>query len=343
MVPLPRFSFFIMKISNKYSHSPISQRGFSMTALGFLAAVSLSSSACDLGISSSGNQGSQAGRDSNRPPVVKLVEIIQESIRLDRPVTVRVETEDPERDPVTVRFRWLVNESVAPGQSDATFHPDQLKRGDKVSVEAIPNDGIHDGLPLRSRVVLVGNTPPIIKALTLEPSEVKPGDRVRAVVDLWDADQDEIHHSVKWWRNGKVVAEGESQNQFVVEQWNRGDVLAVSIVASDRESKGLETFSEPLTLSNSPPQFTTTPSVQVGKESRFEYHARAVDSEGDPVTYKLEAAPPGMIIDEQTGQVQWSIPIDSPGNYHVRVLATDDRGGSSFQDFTLSLPASNAS
>ena len=153
---------------------------------------------------------------------------------------------------------------------------------------------------------LVGNTPPVVKALTLEPSEVKPGDTVRAVVDLWDADQDEIHHIVKWWRNNKVVAEGEGQDRFVTEQWNRGDVLAVSIVVSDKEGKGAETFSSPLTLSNSPPQFTTTPSVQVDKEGRFEYRAHAMDGEGDPVTYKLEVAPPGMTINEQTGHVQWS-------------------------------------
>lgn len=312
-------------------------------ALCVLAAVSLSSSACDRSVSPSGDQQGESRRDGNRPPVVKLAEIIQESIRLDMPVTVRVETEDPERDPVTVRFRWLVNEAVISNQSDATFHPDQLKRGDKVSVEAIPNDGIHDGLPLRSRAVLVGNTPPVVKVLTLEPRDVKPGDRVRAVVDLWDADQDEIRHIVKWWRNDKVVAEGESRNQFVTEQWNRGDVLAVSIVASDKESKGLETFSEPLTLSNSPPQFTTTPSVQVSKEGHFEYSARAVDGEGDPVTYKLEVAPPGMTINEQTGHVQWSTSIDSPGNYHVRVQALDDRGGSSFQEFTLSFPAPKGS
>lgn len=332
-----------MKTSDRYSHSPISQRGFSRTALGFLAAVSLSSSACDLGVSSNGEKQGQSGRDGNRPPVVKLIEIVQESIRLDRPVTVRAETEDPERDPVTVRFRWLVNESAVPNQSDATFHPDQLRRGDKVAVEAIPNDGNHDGLPLRSRAVLVGNTPPVVKALALEPREVKPGDTVRAVVDLWDADQDEVRHVVKWWRNNKVVAEGESQNQFVVEQWNRGDILAVSIIVSDKESKGLETFSEPLTLSNNPPQFTTTPSVQVSKEGHFEYRARAVDGEGDSVTYKLEVAPPGMTINEQTGHVQWSVPIDSPGNYHVRVQALDDRGGSSFQEFTLSFPAQKAS
>jgi hypothetical protein len=185
-----------MKTSDICSDSHFSQRGPSRTALCFLAAASLYSSACDLGVSSSGEQQGQSGRDGNRPPVVKLAEIIQESIRLDMPVTVRVETEDPERDPVTVRFRWLVNEVVVPNQSDATFHPDQLRRGDKVAVEAIPNDGNHDGLPLRSRAVLVGNTPPVVKALSLEPREVKPGDTVRAVVDLWDADQDEIHHVV---------------------------------------------------------------------------------------------------------------------------------------------------
>ena len=117
----------IMKTDDTYFGSSFPHQGSSWMSLCFLVVASLYASACDPGISSSGVEQRQSGRDGNRPPVVKLVEIVQESIRLDMPVTVRVETEDPERDPLTVRFRWLVNEVVVPNQSEATFHPDQLK------------------------------------------------------------------------------------------------------------------------------------------------------------------------------------------------------------------------
>ena len=305
-----------------------------MMAVGSMLSVS-----CNLDPSSNENQ---SYHEANHPPSVKLVEVIQETIRADRPVTARVETDDPEHDPVTIRFRWLVNDLVAKGQSDSTFNPEQIKRGDKVVVEATPNDGKHDGPPSRSRAVVVGNTPPIVKTLTLGPNQAKPGDALSVVLDVWDPDQDDIQYVVKWWRNKQVVAEGEGLTRFVAENWARGDIAMVSIVARDKEGQGTETFSEAVVLSNSPPQFTSTPSVAM-KDGQFEYQVQAMDAEGDPISYKLEMAPPGMAINERTGQVRWSVPSDSVGTYQVKVVVADDHGGASFQEFTLSLPRQNAS
>jgi Putative Ig domain len=290
----------------------------------------------------SASNGDESRQEPNHPPSIKLVQIIQEVIRADRSVTVRVETDDPEHDPVTIRFRWMVNDLVVGDQSDSTFDPKRVKRGDKVMVEVTPNDGKHDGLPLRSRAVVVGNTPPVVRVLTIDPSDAKAEDTLSIILETWDSDQDDILSAVKWWRNKQLVAEGEELTSLTAKGWSRDDVAMVSVIARDKYEPGIETFSQPVILGNSPPQFTSAPSVTV-KEGHFEYQVLAMDAEGDRISYKLEIAPPGMAINGQTGQLRWFVPTDSVGTYQVKIVIADDHGGTSFQEFTLSQPKQKAS
>jgi hypothetical protein len=66
---------------------------------------------------------------------------------------------------------------------------------------------------------------------------------------------------------------------------------------------------------------------------------KAVDGDGDPVSFLLEAAPPGMVIDKETGHIVWQIPSDRLGSQRVRVVAEDGQGGKGFQEFHFTLPA----
>jgi hypothetical protein len=91
--------------------------------------------------------------------------------------------------------------------------------------------------------------------------------------------------------------------------------------------------------SNSPPAIVSAPSAPTGRD-RYEYAVKAVDPEGDRLTYRLEAAPPGMTIDAETGQIQWSVAPTAAGTHHVRVVVQDVGGGTAFQEFDVSVPSS---
>jgi len=111
----------------------------------------------------------------------------------------------------------------------------------------------------------------------------------------------------------------------------------------DDSLKGQVVSSGTLVLGNSPPKIVSTPVMPNGRD-QFVYAVQAKDAEGDPVTFSLEAAPPGMTIDKMTGLISWKIPAGLIGTHHVRVVAEDGQGGASFQEFdlTLALPAATS-
>src|SRR5262249_59187622 len=64
---------------------------------------------------------------------------------------------------------------------------------------------------------------------------------------------------------------------------------------------------------------------------------RAMDPDGDPLTYSLLEAPAGATIHVQTGQLAWTPP--APGTYHFRVQVADGRGGLDVQDYDVTVTA----
>ena len=56
-------------------------------------------------------------------------------------------------------------------------------------------------------------------------------------------------------------------------------------------------------IPNRPPRFQTVPGVQAEPGAAYVYDAGADDPDGDLLRYTLDAAPPGMTVDEATGLV----------------------------------------
>jgi hypothetical protein len=252
-------------------------------------------------------------------------------------ISAFAEAKDPDQDEVTFRFRWFVNGERIPGDSSATLSPDALKRGDRVTVEAVPHDGTMEGLPLRAAEVSVVNTPPMIESLALEPKEPKVGDRIHVVLEGKDVDGDVVQYRYKWQRNSQVVQEGE-QNALDTSSFSRGDTITVAVLPQDQNGAGKEVQAQGLTMVNRPPKFTSAAPASVS-QGMFDYIVTASDPEGDPVSFFLDSAPPGMTIDERTGRLQWAVPSASNGSYHVKITVKDDHQGWAFQEFDVVLKA----
>ena len=92
-------------------------------------------------------------------------------------------------------------------------------------------------------------------------------------------------------------------------------------------------------LSNSAPTIVSKPSPSPNGD-QYNYLVQATDADGDAITYALEAAPSGMTIEPNTGQIHWGITPDVKGSYQVRVVAKDPQGGFATQEFDLSLTPS---
>lgn len=300
-------------------------------------AICLIATGCSVESSREGVAGAVVS--GNHPPIIREATIVPFPVVRNAPLSVQIHADDQDRDALTYHHQWLVNGQPLAGQTASTLPVDFLKQGDAVSVEIVPDDGKERGAPFRTTVSTVINTPPIISVLSVRPERAKPGDKLEALVEAHDADHDGFALSFRWWRNGTVVKEGE-EAILDTTGYAPKDIVTVEATPSDRTAKGKPMKLE-LLLANSPPTITSTPSAQASRE-RYDYVVKAMDPEGDPIHYRLEIAPSGMTITEDTGYIVWQMAPHLTGTYKVRVVAEDSQGGTAFQEFDLTLPSPTA-
>ena len=278
---------------------------------------------------------SQALGTSNHSPVVKAVTILPSPLNLSGPISVRVEAQDLDQQTMVFRYRWLVNGHVMSDQTLSTLPAQLIKRGDQVSVEVIPFDGITEGTPFRSVPVTVTNTAPIVSDVAVDLDHDVQGRRLLAKVNVADPDQDPVTLTYRWRKNETVLKEGED-NALDLAGLTAKDMVQVEVTASDGAPHGSTTVSGRFTLTNSSPSIVSSPAASP-RGDHYEYLVRATDPDGDPLTYALEVSPPGMTIEAETGQIRWMISQETTGSQRVRVVAKDPQGGFATQDFDLSL------
>lgn len=273
----------------------------------------------------------------NHPPVIRTVTIRPAPLTLTSPVIAHVEAQDVDRNSLRFRYQWTINGGAVAGQEGEQLPAALLKRGDQVSVQAWPHDGIVEGASMTSEQVVVANSPPVIGAVEIDPQSVFPGMRVQVRAKMSDLDGDTIQVLYRWWKNGKLNHEGD-ETEFETAGFIRGDTLVVEAVPSDGASTGAAIRSAAITVGNTPPKIVSNPATTV-VNNRYDYRVEATDAESDAITFSLETAPSGMQIDAQTGVVTWAAESSQVGAHKVRILAKDSQGAVAFQEFELNLTA----
>jgi len=271
----------------------------------------------------------------NHPPVVRAATLQPTPLVLTGPIVVHVDAQDIDRNPLSFRYRWIVNGQSVRNQDGEQLPPELLKRGDAVSVEIWPHDGMVEGSLFTTEPVVVSNSLPVVSHLAIEPELVSPGVRVQARADISDVDRDLIRVSYRWWKNDSLVQEGD-EAELDTAGFSRGDTLSVEAVPFDGLQKGKAVRSVPIHMGNTPPRILSAPAKSI-VNNRYDYQVEATDAESDAITFSLETAPPGMTIDEHKGSVSWQISPDQIGIHKVRVLAKDSQGAIAFQEFELNL------
>lgn len=86
---------------------------------------------------------------------------------------------------------------------------------------------------------------------------------------------------------------------------------------------------------NRPPRFTTVPEPLATVGETYRTRVEAVDPDGSRLTYSLLTAPAGMTINNTTGDLAWVVQASQMGSHQVSIQASDGRGGTAFQRFTV--------
>jgi putative Ig domain-containing protein len=288
--------------------------------------------------SSKNDEAGTSASPGNHIPIIRSVRIVPIPVVLNQPLSVQVDGFDSDGDVITYRYQWKINNS---SETYPALNSKILTRGDRILVTVIPYDGWVEGPAFRAEAV-VANTLPEVTKLFFDPAMVPVGDRIQIQVEGSDADQDPIEYRYRWWRNNSEVADGDV-SALDTTGYVKGDTIVVEVTPSDPTSKGKSRLSAPITIMNSPPRITSAP-PSILERGRYVYSVTASDPDGDPLTYALETAPPGMKIDQVSGRIEWPLTSKLVGQYKIRVTATDDEDAKAFQEFdvTFSAPVSSS-
>ena len=139
--------------------------------------------------------------------------------------------------------------------------------------------------------------------------------------------------------------EGMMLDSHGVVKWEKPTLgnHSIKLSVSDVQHKVEQSYTLTIgdqTITNQPPQITSIPKIQGVVNDTYHYQIQANDPDGDPLTYKLEEAPAGVIIDNN-GLVTWSNPILGT---HTIKIAVNDGNYTVTQTYDLainSLPSDN--
>ncbi len=230
-------------------------------------------------------------------------------------------------NPADAKIEWLINgEMPYPGETSAQLKGGIAKKGFTVQAKAIIK-----GKEVRSNIVKIKNAPPVITRVKLVPEVFKTGDRLGVEVSGSDPDGDDVTFLIEWTKNGEPAGKGMTIDSAL----KKGDKVTVKITPFDGEDYGRSgTMSNE--IRNMPPMIIDD------KNFRFDgnvvsHQIKAIDPDGDPITYSLKNAPQGMTIDASTGLITWTVSAGFKGKGSYTAVASDPMGGVSTQVFNFDL------
>jgi hypothetical protein len=239
-------------------------------------------------------------------------------------------------DPERVSYQWLRNAAPIPGAIGPKLSGHHLNRGDFVAVEVAaryPGGGMDRSV---SMTVVIGNTPPIVTRVVLEPDPATSSDTLRAVVAGGDQDGDHLGVIYEWTVDDETII-GQEGPSLASRYFRRGNRVRVAATPFDGVDRGKTKRSGVVVILNSAPRIVSDPPERAEK-GVYRYVVQAEDPDGDPLRFFLQGrSPTGMEVDSETGVVHWQVVAhERPVTYTFKVVAQDPAGAMSVQEITMS-------
>ena len=227
-------------------------------------------------------------------------------------------------------YRWEINGQSIEGQVSSSLPAGIARKGDVVAVIATAQ-----GREVRATTVQIVNSPPKVVELPFTPADFYQGVDITVTPRVVDPDDDPISFDFNWFINDDVIL-GEKEQTLSGHRFRRGDRITLQVIAFDGKDYGEPFQSGAVVVPNASPDIVSTPPVNF-KSRVYQYQVRAEDLDGDSLTYVLETAPDGMVINKGTGEIVWPIGADQSGEHKVKIVVFDETQGKAFQEYTITI------
>jgi hypothetical protein len=167
----------------------------------------------------------------NSPPEVISVPFADPYAHHGVDLVVEPEAIDPDGDPVTFRYTWMVNGEEVTGSDSPILGGDEFQKGDRILLKIVPSDGENEGPEFQGKEFDIPDAPP---RFVSSPSQEFKGFSYEYDALAEDADGDEIAYSLETGPPGMTVDPKTGKVSWAVGKAAEGEI-PIKIVARDPE------------------------------------------------------------------------------------------------------------
>ncbi len=268
----------------------------------------------------------------NSPPSIDRAEIIPSMVYKNTKAQVRVFSKDNDKDNITYKFKWFVNDEEYLEESEIELK--LLSKGDKIYVEITPFDGKEYGKPYRTAEKYIRNSKPVMISARIEPDTITSNVKeIKIIGNGEDIDGDNLTYTCEWFLNNKKLDETST---VLKGNFKKNDVINFIVRANDGEETSENFVSAVIYVKNAPPAFQMKEdSIKISSNS-FNFKVNAIDHDGDKIKYSIVSSNLPLTIDENTGVVSGQIPEGFTG-ITIQVKAEDGEGAYSIKNINLGI------
>jgi hypothetical protein len=224
------------------------------------------------------------------------------------------------------RVTWLVNGASSSSTEADRFDCAATRRGETVRAVAVVN-----GREVRSNDAVIGNTPPELTDVAFMPVTSAQGESLAVSAMATDLDNDNVTIQYSWSVNDVPAGNGADLGRAL----KRNDSVRVEVIPYDGQAYG-DRIVLSRTIANHPPVFIEHQNF-VFSGVTCAYQARALDADGDQITFSLETPVAGMSIDQASGNVLWKVPEGFRGEQPFTIVADDGHLGTARYTVTFTI------
>jgi hypothetical protein len=173
------------------------------------------------------------------------------------------------------------------------------------------------------------NAPPTVTSVTIDQASPRTNDTLTATVVASDPNGDPLTYGYQWRKNGVDIAGavGATLALSTAGNGDKGDSIAVRVIASDAQASSAPVTSAAVAVLDSVPVFAQ----DLGNQSSVEggvvsLSAGATDADGDALTYEATGLPAGLSINAGTGLISGTVAVGAAAQSPFSAAVTVRQG-----------------
>jgi hypothetical protein len=176
----------------------------------------------------------------NLPPVVAQVSLKNPAIHRGVDIELVASGEDPDGDDVAFNYKWFRDGSQINFSGGSTLSGDQFNRGDQISFQVIPFDGVEEGAPYEGTAITIPNAPPVF--VSTPPLQFL-SETYSYQAQAQDPDEDEVTYALENPPPGMIIDRKSGKINWALAGLPAGE-YRINIVADDAQGqKGYQEYS----------------------------------------------------------------------------------------------------